>query len=285
MLTTRSRALTVLPAAASVLVLLAACSSGSGDAGAAETQDSGTSNAQPAGGDQMPGGGGVSGEIAAVSDALMQVQGDDGQTAVAWDDDTTFTQTVSAALADVTTGVCVTAVIGDDDLATSIAISQPVDGECTGGFGGGGMPGGGDREMPSDMPTDMPDDMPSDMPDDLPEGGGGFGQATSGLVTAVDGSTITVDAVSFTPPGDSDSDSAEPTTESTAVTVSDATTYTTSVTTDASAVAVGLCVQAQGEQDDSGRMTATSLALSEAGDDGCSTGFGGRPQGMEDSDA
>ena len=289
-LSTRSRALLALPAAASVLVLLAACSSSDDTASTSTDEGQSTQNAQPADGEQ-PGGGGVSGEIAAVSDALMQVQGDDGQTAVSWDDSTTITQTVSAALSDVTVGVCVSAVVGDDDIATSITISDPVDGECTGGFGGGGMPGGGempsgDGEMPEGMPTDMPEDgeMPSDMPTDMAGGGGGgFGQLTSGLVTAVDGSTITVDAVSMGQPGD---DSTEATTESTGVTVSDATTYSTTADADASAITVGRCVVAQGEQDDSGQMTATSLSLSDATDGSCSTGFGGgRPQGSEDSDA
>lgn len=286
MLTTRTRALLALPAAASVLVLLAACSSGSDDTA---TTDESTSAQVPAR-DQMPeGGGGVSGEIAAVSDALMQVQGDDGQTAVSWDGSTAITQTVSATATDVTVGVCVTAVLDDDGTATSIAVSQPVDGECTGGFGGGGM-GQGGGEMPEGMPTGMPEgEMPSDMPSDM---AGGFGQFTTGLVTAVDGSTITVDAVSM---GRPDEDATEPTTESTTVTVADSTTYTATVDADSTAITVGRCVVAQGDQDDSGQMTATSLTLSDPTDGSCSTGFGGgRPQGgqggqggqgSEDSDA
>jgi hypothetical protein len=35
-------------------------------------------------------------------------------------------------------------------------------------------------------------------------------------------------------------------------------------------------VTAQGEADSSGQVAATSLTLSDATDDGCSTGFGGR---------
>ncbi|WP_169164362.1 hypothetical protein [Cellulomonas taurus] len=284
-LSSRSRALLALPAAASVLVLLAACSSGSDTTSTGS--DTATSNSQPAGGDRMPGVGGVSGEIAEVSDTLMQVQGDDGQTAVSWDASTTISQTVSAALSDVTVGVCVSAVLDDDDLATSITISEPVDGECTGGVGmggGGGMPQGG--ELPDGAPTGMPEgEAPADMPTDAPDGGGsggGFRQVTSGLVTAVDGSTLTVDAVSMGRPGD---DSADASTESTVVTVADTTTYTATAAADATAITVGRCVVAQGDQDDSGQMTATSLTLSDATDGGCSTGFGGRPQGGDDSDA
>jgi hypothetical protein len=284
---TRSRSLLVLPAAAAVLTLLVACS------------DDAAQTAEPAADQQageMPGGGGTTGEIAAVSDLLMQVQGDDGQTAVSWDDSTTITQTVAGTLADVTAGVCVVAITGSDDAtaATSIAITAATDGECTSGFGGGGFGGGdgsGDGERPSGMPTggagedgEAPSgDMPSGMPTGGTDGAGGgadFGGMTSGLVTAVDGSTITVETT--------DQDG---TTTSETVTVDDSTTYTTTVDADSSAIAVGLCVTAQGESDDSGQVAATSLALSEAGDEGCSTGFGGQGgfgggmPGEEDGDA
>lgn len=278
---TRSRSLLVLPAAAAVLTLLVACSDD-----AAQTAPEVTATQEPAADQQageMSGGGGITGEIAAVSDLLMQVQGEDGQTAVSWDDSTTITQTVAGTLADVTVGVCVVAVTGSDDAtaATSIAITSATDGECTSGFGGGGFGGGGDDsgdgERPSGMSTDgagedgaaPSGDMPSGMPTGGTDGGGGaaFGGMTSGLVTAVDGSTITVESTGF-------GDDAQTTTST--VTVDDATTYTTTVDADATAIAVGRCVVAQGDSDDSGKVAATSLVLSDAGDDGCSTGFGGR---------
>lgn len=282
--TTRSRllALPALTGAVAVLTLLAACSD---EPAQLATTDPTAEAAQGAGagsGDgELPGGGGVTGEIAAVADAVLQVQGDDGQTAVSWDDTTTITQTVTAALSDITVGSCVVAVGAGDDgtAATSVTISTAVDGGCTGGFGGG-MPGGGempeDGGMPSGMPSGAPGDQapgdgeqPSGMPTDRPDGasGGGFGGVTAGLVTAVDGSTITVESAGF-------GDDAETTTAT--VTVDDATTYTTTADADATAITVGRCVVAQGESDDSGKVAATSLALSDAGDDGCSTGFGGR---------
>lgn len=270
---TRPRLLAA-PATAAVLVLLAACSGGSDDTAGADSSAAATqAPAAQQGGTR--GGGGTTGEVAAVSDALLQVQGDDGQTAVTWDDATTISQTVTAALADVTVGSCVVAMTSADDdaaAATSVAITSPVDGECTGGLGGGagggGMPGGAapaDGELPDGAPTDLPE-----MPDGVPTGGtggeppagGGFGGITAGLVTAVDGSTITLE------PGD-DATAAT-------VTVDDATTYTRTVTADATAIAVGRCVTAQGASDSSGQVAATALVLSDAGDDGCSTGFGGR---------
>ena len=106
--------------------------------------------------------------------------------------------------------------------------------------------------------------------------------AVGDTVTAVDGSTLTIDAVSMGRPGD---DSADAGTASTVVTVADTTTYTATAAADATAITVGRCVVAQGDQDDSGQMTATSLTLSDATDGSCSTGFGGRPQGGDDSDA
>ncbi len=290
---TRSRllALPAVTGAVAVLTLLAACSDEPAQIATADPTTEATQGAAGPGdgGGELPGGGGVTGEIAAVSDSVLQVQGDDGQTAVSWDDSTTITQTVTAALSDVTVGSCVVAVGAGDDgtAATSVTISTAVDGECTGGFGGGaggGAPGGGGAgggEMPEGggMPSGAPDgqapgdgEQPSGMPTDLPDGasGGGFGGMQSfiwGLVTAVDGSTITVESAGF-------GDDAETTTAT--VTVDDATTYTTTADADATAIAVGRCVVAQGESDDSGKVAATSLALSDAGEDGCSTGFGGR---------
>jgi hypothetical protein len=116
-------------------------------------------------------------------------------------------------------------------------------------------------------PTDAPDGAPTGAPDGGDRSGGsGFGAVTAGLVTAVDGSTITVQ-----PGGAAGDDSGTAT-----ITVDDATTYSTTVAADASAMSVGRCVTAQGEADDSGQVAATSLVLSDAGEEGCSTGLGGR---------
>ncbi|MCV2394915.1 PT domain-containing protein [Actinotalea sp. M2MS4P-6] len=241
--------------------------------------------------------GGVSGLIAAVTGTTMQVQSD-VQTAVTWSDDTTITQEVSTDLSAVTVGSCVVVIESSADTssdtssggvtsgdtagtagpASSVVVSEPVDGECTGfaGAGAGGMPGGqmagaptdGATGMPSGMPTDMPSGGPTDLPSggstDLPSGmptGGsrGFGAMVAGTVTAVDDAGITVDQDGTT----------------STVTIDDATTYTTTQTVDSSAISVGLCVSARGESDDRGGMTATSLSLSDAVDGAC-TSVGGR---------
>ncbi|NUU16060.1 hypothetical protein HP550_02185 [Cellulomonas humilata] len=278
-------------AAASVLVL-AGCSAGTSQA-AAPTASATPQQQQDGGGAQPPGGGGASGEIATVTGTVMQVRSDDAQTAVTWTDATTFSATVAGTLADVTVGSCVVAVstaTTDDTTdtsapveATSIRITQPSDdGTCAGGFGGfAGGPGGGDR--PDGAPTDLPsmrapDGAPTDLPSGAPDGARMFGGGASGTVTAIDGSTLTVET---TGPDDA--------TTSRTVTVTDATTYTTTAAADASAMVVGQCATARGEADDSGKVTATSITVSAPTDGDCTTGMlggrgfpGGGSQGSSD---
>jgi hypothetical protein len=224
--------------------------------------------------------GGVQGEVAAVTGTTMQVQDTDSQTAVTWSDSTTFQRTSTADASAASVGTCVVVLGGTDAAATSVAVSDPVDGECTGGLGFGGSGGFGGfsgqgpaGEMPDGMPTDMPDGMPTDLPTDMPDGmptdmpsgaaGAGF-DLTVGLVTATADGSLTVETT--------DQDGA---TSSATVTVDAATTWTRTAAADATAVAVGLCASAQGESDDSGGMTATSVTLSDPTDEGCAT----RPAG------
>ncbi len=224
---------------------------------------------------------GVDGEIVAVSDGLMQVQGSGSQTSVTWDDTTAITAQTAATLADVTVGACVVA-IAEEETATTVQISTPADdGTCTGGDRPGmptdvpddwstdgprpsGDPGGRPTDMPSGVPTDMPSGgMPTDMPSGMAPGQWG---GTSGQVTEVTDTTITVQA---------DDDT-------TTVTVGSETTYLLRVESDASALVVGQCVSAQGEQDSAGSLAATSIEVSAPTDDGCSAagrgpGGSGRP--------
>jgi len=307
-----------LPALATVgVLLLAACSSGgSGDGATAAPQGNGEANAQgPQDSRQdgrQGGGGGTSGEIVAVDGAVMQVRSSDSQTSVTWTDTTTVTRTVAAALADVTVGSCVTttSVSTGDGTQSSTDVSGPAstvritaagdDGTC--GFGmfggggggfGGGPNGGGPQGAPEGgpqgdgpqgtRPTGRPDGAPTDLPSGAPGFVGGFGGFTSGKVTAVEGSTITVEQTRPQAPAqDGSTASPEATTSTVTVTVDGSTTYTQDAASDASAIAVGLCAVARGEADDSGKVTATALTLSDKGADGCSTGFvmrGTRPGG------
>ncbi|MGV8966029.1 MAG: hypothetical protein ACOH2F_07095 [Cellulomonas sp.] len=251
--------LAVPVAAVAALLLLAGCSgdaSGSSpETSAASPSPSGAASGQRPGG--MPdGGGGVTGTIAAVTGAILQVQSTDTQTAVTYTDATVITQTVAATLEQVTVGSCITATsdAATDDssaattTATTVRITAAVDGACATGFGRGGMPS--DGQLP-----------------------GGFGQRVGGLVTAVTGTTITVEVTG------QDSATSTETVEVTAADAATPTTYTSAVAADATAIVVGQCATALGANDDSGQLTATSLTLSVAGADGC-TQAAGMPGGM-----
>lgn len=245
---------------------------------------------------------GVRGLIAELDGRTLQVQGSDGQTAVTYTDTTAITATVSGTPADITPGVCVTvrsasdgqtpgatAAPADDPVASdqpveaaSVSVTDAVDGSCAGdafgGGAGGGAGGASDGALPAGgasagppggMPSGAPDgSVPSGAPGDrMPSGvpttgalPGGFGGGASGLVTAVDGSTVTISSTR-----------GEETTTLTVV-LTDSTTVTRRVAGTASDLAVGGCVSAQGEVDDTGAMTATSLALSAATDGQCTSG-------------
>lgn len=295
-MTTRraSRLILALTAGAATLTLTA-CGGGSAPAPAAAA--TARASAAPQAGTQ-PGvrdqPGGVSGEIVQVGDALLQVRDDEGQTAVSWTAELAVQVTTTTDLSAVTVGSCVSAVTGggptqdstsSDEAAdpsgaaaSTVTVSEPVDGVCTGGFGGpgggaGGGPGAPDG-MPTDRPTDLPADMPTGMPTDMPqpEGGGvpdaggprGFGGFTSGVVTAVDGATLTVETTDQ-----------EGATGTATITTDDATVVTTTEQGDVSALVVGRCATVRGAADDGGQVEATSITVSEPGEQGCSTGLAG----------
>ena len=269
------------------VLLLSGCAGTDGTAAAASTTDTSTEQ-------QARVAPGLNGEIAALTGQTFQLQDSDFQTAVTYSDATTFTSTLAATLADVTVGQCVNlssaAAADGTDAATvatsvAVAVTDAVDGACAlglGGLGGGGMPGGTPpTDMPTDMPTGLPEDMPmgadgtapTGMPTDLPADAGGFGSRTSGLVTALTATTITVESTDV-----------DGVVSSATVTVDDSTSYTRTSAADASALAVGLCASAQGEADDTGSFAASAVALSVAGDDGCVSAMAG-PGGRMGGDA
>ncbi|WP_062460468.1 hypothetical protein [Demequina soli] len=263
-------------------VLLAGCSSG----GAAESQPDASSSGDAVlgsvpggqGGDRQPSG--VTGEIAYVSDGTAQVQDGSSQTAVRFGSDTAFTRQVDLALGDVAGGQCVVAMLGDDDTATTITVTDAADdGTCATGLGGMGGGPGGDGQMPTDMPSGMPTDgeMPTDLPsgapalagdgtqtgDAMPSGGFDPSSIVAGTVTSVKDDALVVEASDGT---------------ATTVTVGADTAITGTEAADADAVTVGMCMTAGGEADSSGGYDATTVYVFDAGDAGCvsTTGFGGR---------
>lgn len=273
-----------LPLGAVVVLALAGCGGGAANAkapGAAPAASASAGAGARAAGPNQQDRGGVRGTIAAVTGQLMQVQDTSSQTAVAWTSSTTITQEVAGTLADVKPGVCLLAVTGGpgasgtataspSGAATSVTVTQPVNGTCTAGFGGvaGGAPGGG---MPNGRPSGAPGygTRPSGAPT---RGAGGFVRPTDGLVTAVAGDTITVQPVTGTGAG--------ATTGTATVTVDSATTYRTTKAADATAIVVGQCATARGPADSSGKVTATSIMVSAPTNGSCVTayrgGFGNR---------
>ncbi|MDT0156220.1 hypothetical protein Q9R19_01135 [Microbacterium sp. ARD32] len=282
----RSR-LALAAAGAATLLTLTACSAAST---ASDSAPSSTAAPQDAQGARQPSG--VSGVIAAAQDGQLQVQTSDAQTTVRYTSETAVRTTVSGTVADLQLGECVLAVGGDDEAATRITVTESVDGECAmAGMPGGGAPGGAapgagggtppEGERPEGMPTGAPGEIPAErpegMPTDRPDGGsgegaqGGFpgGGITIGKVTAVTAEAVSIDALA------PDDDEAGATT-STELSVNADTTVSRTAEGTTDDIAQGLCVSAQGEADDAGGYDATSLTLSQPGDDGtCSRGRGG----------
>ena len=223
----------------------------------------------------------VVGTAAAVSGSSLEVQNpSSGQVTVTFTASTPITETVSVTSKDVTVGSCVT-VVGKPSAAgaaaksvtaTSVTISAPVKGDCTGaggfgggGFGGFGRGGGGAGATP----------RPSFSARPRPTGSGGaFGNGTfggaDGKVTSVSASGFVVEARSRT------AGSATATDTSVTVITTSASKYLKTVTASASALKVGQCVTAVGAANSIGAVAARSIRISEPGPSGCVSSFVGR---------
>ena len=257
-LTRAARPLGTTTCALALAVLLVGC--GSDDTSTATDSAPGdAASGAPAGGPGAGGMPGAFGEIAAVDGDVLQVQSQmTGQVAVTVTTDTTITEQAAAKLADVAVGACVvvrTAGGGSPDAAatevtaSSVAIAEAGEDGCA--AGPGGVPGGGER--PTDLPSDLPSDFPSDFPSDLPSGRPGLGLGTAGVVKSVAADGFVVDG--------QDGD--------VTVTVGADTTYTKPVASDSSALTVGRCVQAQGDVDDTGAVSAETIRVNDKVDDQC----------------
>ncbi len=275
----RALALSVLGVAA---VILAACGGSSASNTASHTSTSTTTGtgrgAGAGGGRSFPG---TTGTIAAINGSSLEVQSSTSQTTVTYTSTTTFEQTTSATVANVTVGSCISAfgkptsgssstksVIGEPVTATTVTITQPTSGTCTGGFGagggfargaggaggaggpggGGGFPGGGERPGGGNFPA---------------RAAGEFG-AASGPVTAVSPSTVTV----------TETNPSTKKTSSVVVTLTSATTYSQRTPAAPSDLAVGKCATAIGQAGTTGAVTARSISISTPGANGCTSGFG-----------
>lgn len=253
---------------------LVAAGCGGSTQASSPTETSGQAQGQAQAAGRSPGG---SGEVTDVSGSTAQVKGQDAQVAVTWTGSTTFTQQVAATAADVAVGSCVMVTSAgtgsrstDTVAAATVRITEATDGTCAtpggGRAGGGGAPPAGAEggQAPSgERPTDRPSGAP---------GGQGGGQARGGFavgkVTAVTGAGFTVSSQQL-------GAGSGATATTVTVTISAGTTYTTTAVASASDVKVGVCVTSRGDADDTGAITATSIAVTQPVDGACTTGFGG----------
>jgi hypothetical protein len=208
----------------------------------------------------------------------MEVQNQQvGQVTVSWTPSTRFSQMVTVPATAVAVGDCITATGSSANgaiVATSVTISQAnTTGSCTGGFGGGrrARPAGtssNSTSTGSTFPT-TGGTRPARTP------GAGFGFAT-GKVTAVTGTTLTVDGFSSANfrPGSSTSTST-PTAAPVTVDLKSTTTYHATRAATASNLAVGDCVTATGNTSSNGSVTASVVRITSTGGQAC-TAAGGR---------
>ncbi|HEY4458274.1 MAG TPA: DUF5666 domain-containing protein [Pseudonocardiaceae bacterium] len=258
--------------AGALAVGLIACGGGTTPAANTNTAAPPTSRAN---GPQTPPG--AFGTAAAVNATSLEVQNPtSGQVTVNFTSSTTFSNTVSGTLADVTTGACVTVsstatgssrpAPGTPITARTVTITQAGANGCTagaGGFGGGRGPGGGQGGTGTSRP-------PRPSASTRPSGANGanrgnVGGFAFGSVTAVSATGFTVHSAARGQTAATD----------TTVTVNSSTTYSKVESATSSALAVGDCIAAVGSTDDTGAVTAKTIGISKPGPNGCTQGFGG----------
>lgn len=249
------RLITIAGATAAVLVL-AAC----GSSAAGSTSSSSTTSSSNAAGGRGPGGlarRGAAGTLAQINGTSLILTDTTGtDVSVDYTNTTTITQTKTGVLADIVPGSCVVATGTKDAsgtlVASSVRLSQPVNGACTAGLGNRPPGAGAGNRTPSGTPRATP------------APGQPIPSFSAGKVTTVTGTAVTL----------------QPTTGAAqTITVPTTVTVAESSTASPTDLSVGDCIQATGPKDSSGKVAATSLSIVPAGPSGCFTGgrggFGG----------
>ncbi|MCB0962418.1 MAG: hypothetical protein KDA98_03820 [Acidimicrobiales bacterium] len=206
---------------------------------------------------------GTRGTVAANDGSTLEVEGVDGTAStVTTDDETTVVATLDGQLADleVGDGVVVTASADDESVAERIVDRGDLELAGAGGPGGGGQPSegfeppeGGDFEPPEGVEPPEGLEPPADG-EALPAGA-----MTIGTVSAVDGTSITVELDDGT---------------TSVLTVTEATEVQVATEIAVADIEVGETVSVVGEQDDES-IAASTIQVG----DGGGFGFGGRPGG------
>ena len=259
-LTTHLPTRTIAAACGAVVLFLGATACGGADdpPDARTGEQGGPQDEQGGPTGRMPG---ADGKVAAVDGRTAQVQGADGQVAVTWTAATSFTTEVAGTLADVKVGTCVA--VGSDDqpsgstanstvAARTVRIIARTNGSCAPSMRGPGAPDGSGPQTNGAPPPGAGEDGARPQ---LRIGG------AVGEVTAVSATGFTVESVL---PG---KDAAG--TSAVTVTVGADTAYTKTARGRASDVEVGVCVTAMGTTDDTGAVTARTIAVSQPRDGQC----------------
>ncbi len=168
--------------------------------------------------------------------------------------------------------------------ATSVRISAPVNGACTGLFGGGAggrfAPGGAGGGRHGHVAATGQEPSGSATAGGQGRAGGFGGRVAIGTVTSAGSGSIVITPVALPNGGAAETSSAAGSTPApVTVTVTADTVYSQSGPTDSSAIQVGLCASVTGTADTTGAVAATAIALSTPGAQGCTTGFGRRGPG------
>ncbi|MFN2462326.1 MAG: DUF5666 domain-containing protein [Candidatus Dormibacteria bacterium] len=201
---------------------------------------------------------GAAGELVKISPGELILSSALGDVTVGYTDATVFQRASTGTLADVTVGKCVV-ITGQKDgtgalIASGVGLTSPVAGACPPpGFGGGRLNPDGTPRSPRPLPSGSPRPAANLA-------------VVAGIVTAVNGTTISVrDAAG----------AAQSVTVPTTVRVL----RTTAAA--ASDLALHQCLQAQGQRDAAGRVSARSITIVPPSASGCTFGGGGfgRPGG------
>jgi Domain of unknown function (DUF5666) len=226
--------------AGAAVLSLAACGSSDTAKPAPSASPTGSTSAQAQAPTRAPstapdGTGKVAGLIASVSGNTAQLTGEKGNATVDFGASTAVSEVTPAALTDVSAGSCVSV--------------RPAHGESEGGQSITA------RSVRISTAVDGKCAPGSATPGPSPSNGPGGHRGVGGTVASVAGDTITVNG----------SDGAAPTT----VAVTDKTRYTKQVSASTQSIAAGKCMTAQGSQDGSGALQATTINLRPANNGQC----------------
>ena len=226
------------------VVVVAGCGSAAASSGAAGTPTPSATRGA---------GGGTAGQLVRVNGNSLTLSTTTGDVSVDYTSSTAIISTSTGSTGDIVAGTCV--VIGGQKdstgqvTATSVRLTQPVNGSCslTGGQRGTPGPGATRPSPPAGAPTLNPN-----------------AACGSGMVSAVSGDVVTVTLASGT---------------TTSVTVPTTLSVTESAPATPGALVVDSCVRAVGSKDSSGIVQARSLTIQPADSTGACTfgrgGFGG----------